>query len=73
MWPYTEVELKAQITKITQAKAEENKATVEAGGGDAGPMVQESDIANIVSSWTGIPVDKVSSDEAGAVLQHTCM
>ena len=27
-------------------------------------MVTEADIANIVSQWTGIPVEKVSSDES---------
>jgi len=57
-----EVELRAQIKQIQERKQEENKAKTEAGD-DTGPMVQEQDIADIVASWTGIPVDKVSSDE----------
>lgn len=27
--------------------------------GDAGPIVNDQDIANIVSQWTGIPIEKV--------------
>ena len=57
-----EVELRAQIKQIQERKQEENKAKTEAGD-DTGPCVQEQDIADIVASWTGIPVDKVSSDE----------
>ena len=63
-----EVELKTEIQKITQAKQEENKAAVEAGGGDSGPTVKESDISKIVAAWTGIPVDKVSSDEGSQLM-----
>ena len=29
--------------------------------GDAGPVVNDQDIANIVSQWTGIPIEKVHS------------
>lgn len=57
-----EVELRAQIKQIQERKQEEDKAKTEAGD-DTGPCVQEQDIADIVASWTGIPVDKVSSDE----------
>mmetsp|Transcript_149165 Transcript_149165/g.362268 ORF Transcript_149165/g.362268 Transcript_149165/m.362268 type:complete len:911 (+) Transcript_149165:152-2884(+) len=63
-----EVELKTEIQKITKAKQEENKAALEAGGGEAGPTVTESDIAKIVASWTGIPVEKVSSDEGNQLM-----
>jgi len=52
---------------ITQAKQEENKAQVESGD-DTGPTVHESDIAKIVASWTGIPVEKVSSDESNRLM-----
>merc|ERR1712070_1228610 len=31
---------------------------------DTGPTVTEQDIADVVAAWTGIPVDKVASDEA---------
>ena len=57
-----EVELRAQIKQITERKQEENKAKAESGDA-SGPTVVEQDIADIVASWTGIPVDKVSSDE----------
>jgi ATP-dependent Clp protease ATP-binding subunit ClpC len=57
-----EVELRAQIKQITEQKQEENKAKAESGDA-SGPTVVEQDIADIVASWTGIPVDKVSSDE----------
>lgn len=58
-----EMELKAKITAITQGAKETGKAEEESGEG-AGPMVDEQDIANIVAQWTGIPVEKVSSDES---------
>ena len=32
--------------------------------GDAGPIVNDQDIANIVSQWTGIPIEKVQLDTA---------
>lgn len=35
---------------------------MESGEG-GGPQVTEQDIANIVAQWTGIPIEKVSSDE----------
>merc|ERR1719329_1322127 len=57
-----EVELRAQIKQITERKQEENKAKAESGDA-SGPTVVEQDIADIVTAWTGIPVDKVSSDE----------
>ena len=63
-----EVELKAEIQKITKAKQEENKAAVESGDGDVGPTVHESDISKIVAAWTGIPVEKVSSDEGSQLM-----
>ena len=63
-----EVELKTEISKITKAKQEENKANIEAGGGDAGATVHEQDICNIVASWTGIPVDKVSAAEGDQLM-----
>jgi ATP-dependent Clp protease ATP-binding subunit ClpC len=63
-----EVELKTEISKITKAKQEENKANIEAGGGDSGPTVHEADICDIVASWTGIPVDKVSAAEGDQLM-----
>ncbi|CAN1318034.1 Chaperone protein ClpC, chloroplastic [Linum perenne] len=55
-----EMDLKAQITAIVEKGKEMSKAETEAG---------EEDIQHIVSSWTGIPVDKVSSDESDRLLK----
>lgn len=60
-----EMELKAKIEAIVSDKKAVDKAEVESAGED-GPVVTEADIANIVAQWTGIPVEKVSSDETGA-------
>merc|ERR1712054_428570 len=38
-------------------------------GDDIGPVVNESDIAAIVSLWTGIPVEKVSTDETQRLIK----
>lgn len=63
-----ELELKTQIQAIVSAGKEENEAEAESQG-EAGPVVVEEDIANIVSMWTGIPVEKVSSDESDRLLK----
>eukprot|EP00270_Netrium_digitus_P010085 TRINITY_DN309_c0_g1_i3.p1 TRINITY_DN309_c0_g1~~TRINITY_DN309_c0_g1_i3.p1 ORF type:complete len:877 (-),score=344.13 TRINITY_DN309_c0_g1_i3:201-2711(-) len=63
-----EMELKAQITAITEKGKEKSKAETEAGEG-TGPLVTESDIQQIVSAWTGIPVEKVSTDESDRLLK----
>lgn len=47
-----EMELKAQISKITNQAKESEQAEVESGD-QAGPLVTEADIANIVAQWTG--------------------
>ncbi|KAK3136388.1 hypothetical protein QOZ80_5BG0433260 [Eleusine coracana subsp. coracana] len=62
-----EMELKAQITALIDKSKEMSKA--EAESGETGPMVNEADIQHIVSSWTGIPVEKVSSDESDKLLK----
>mmetsp|Transcript_16072 Transcript_16072/g.22178 ORF Transcript_16072/g.22178 Transcript_16072/m.22178 type:complete len:924 (+) Transcript_16072:126-2897(+) len=61
-----EMELKAQISAITSNKRESDAAELEGG---IGPVVTESDICKIVAAWTGIPVDKVSSDESEKLLK----
>ena len=61
--------MKAQIKAITEKKQEEAKAEIESGK-ETGPTVQESDIADVVAAWTGIPVDKVASDEAPTIDGH---
>jgi ATP-dependent Clp protease ATP-binding subunit ClpC len=63
-----EMELKAQMEAIAKKSKEDSAAEQEAVG-EAGPVVTEADIAGIVSSWTGIPVNKVSSDESERLLK----
>merc|ERR1719235_641171 len=63
-----EMELKAQMEAIAKKSKEDSAAEQEAVG-EAGPVVTETDIAGIVSSWTGIPVTKVSSDESERLLR----
>ncbi|RWW85724.1 hypothetical protein BHE74_00005574 [Ensete ventricosum] len=62
-----EMELKAQISALIDKGKERSKAESEAG--DSGPVVTEADIQQIVSSWTGIPVEKVSTDESDRLLK----
>jgi ATP-dependent Clp protease ATP-binding subunit ClpC len=62
-----EIELKNKLEQITQEKREESAAE-EVTSEDGGPMVSAADIANVVSNWTGIPVEKVSSDESERLL-----
>ncbi|OAY63351.1 Chaperone protein ClpC1, chloroplastic [Ananas comosus] len=62
-----EMELRAQISALIDKGKEESKAESEMG--EAGPVVTEADIQHIVSSWTGIPVEKVSTDESDRLLK----
>ncbi|KZV46212.1 hypothetical protein F511_24765 [Dorcoceras hygrometricum] len=62
-----EMDLKAQISTLTDKNKEMIKAENEAG--DTGPVVTEVDIQHVVSSWTGIPVEKVSTDESDRLLK----
>jgi ATP-dependent Clp protease ATP-binding subunit ClpC len=56
------MELKAQITPITDKSKEMIKA--ETKSSEVGPLLNEADIQHIVSSWTGISIEKVSSEES---------
>ncbi|MCS7031281.1 MAG: ATP-dependent Clp protease ATP-binding subunit [Gloeomargarita sp. SKYG116] len=58
-----EIEIKAQIRAIVQSK----KAEAQQGGGET-PMVTEEDVAQIVASWTGIPVSKLTETESERLL-----
>merc|ERR1712060_86652 len=52
--------------QLVTSKAKESLAAeeeVKDGPAEGGPVVNEEDIAAIVSCWTGIPVEKVSSEE----------
>jgi ATP-dependent Clp protease ATP-binding subunit ClpC len=63
-----EMELKTQIAAITSSAKESQKAELESGEA-GGPMVTDQDIANIVAQWTGIPIEKVSSDETQRLIK----
>ncbi|XP_059649991.1 ATP-dependent Clp protease ATP-binding subunit ClpA homolog CD4B, chloroplastic-like [Cornus florida] len=62
-----EMDFRAQITALVNKVKEKSKAETEAG--DGGPVVTEVDIQQIVFSWTGIPVEKVSTDESVRLLK----
>jgi ATP-dependent Clp protease ATP-binding subunit ClpC len=58
-----ELEIKTEIRNIGQAKkAETSKDEVT-------PVVTEEDIAHIVSSWTGVPVNKLTESESFKLMQ----
>ncbi|KAK3042507.1 hypothetical protein RJ639_000231, partial [Escallonia herrerae] len=62
-----EMDLKTQISALVDKNKEMSKAETEAG--DTGPIMTEVDIQHIVSSWTGIPVENVSTDESDRLLK----
>ncbi|MGA1355748.1 MAG: ATP-dependent Clp protease ATP-binding subunit, partial [Prochlorothrix sp.] len=57
-----EMELKGQIRSIIQSKKSED------GTEDESPIVGEEDIAQIVASWTGVPVSKLTESESVKLL-----
>lgn len=59
-----EMEIKAEIRAIAQSK----KAESENGDDSSSPMVTEEDIAQIVASWTGVPVNKLTESESEKLL-----
>ncbi|MCB4427488.1 ATP-dependent Clp protease ATP-binding subunit [Synechococcus sp. MU1643] len=73
-----EVELREQIRSLLQTNKEEAKtdaisetdetAVTEAATSDSSPMVNEEDIAQIVASWTGVPVQKLTESESVKLL-----
>ncbi|KAL8150201.1 hypothetical protein V2J09_020009 [Rumex salicifolius] len=56
------MDLKTKLSTLIQNHEEASK------GDDDVPFVKEVDIHHIVSSWTGIPVEKVSVDESDRLL-----
>jgi ATP-dependent Clp protease ATP-binding subunit ClpA len=52
-----EVELKAKIDAIVNDKKAKDDAESDAAG-DGGPVVNDTDIANIVAQWTGTPHER---------------
>ncbi len=59
-----EMEIKAEIRAIAQNK----KTSDSSESGDDSPVVGEDDIAQIVASWTGIPVNKLTESESEKLL-----
>ncbi|GAB4354475.1 MAG: ATP-dependent Clp protease ATP-binding subunit [Cyanophyceae cyanobacterium] len=57
-----EMEIKQEIRVIAQNKKSEEQTT------DASPVVDEEDIAHIVASWTGVPVNKLTESESEKLL-----
>jgi ATP-dependent Clp protease ATP-binding subunit ClpC len=55
-----ELEIKAEIKNIAQAKRAESAENKDAKT----PDVTEEDIAHIVASWTGVPVSKLTESES---------
>ncbi|WP_414754133.1 ATP-dependent Clp protease ATP-binding subunit [Anabaena sp. CCY 9910] len=57
-----EMEIKAEIRAIAQSK------TNASGSEGQEPVVTEEDIAHIVASWTGVPVNKLTESESEKLL-----
>ncbi|CAA0807107.1 Chaperone protein ClpC1- chloroplastic [Striga hermonthica] len=62
-----EMDLRCQMSALVNKNKETTRAEAETG--DGGPTVTDADIHRIVSSWTGIPVDKVTSEESSRLLR----
>ncbi|MCT7950744.1 ATP-dependent Clp protease ATP-binding subunit [Ancylothrix sp. C2] len=58
-----EMEIKAEIRTIAQTKKTETRT-----GDEVSPVVTEEDIAHIVASWTGVPVNKLTESESEKLL-----
>ncbi|MBD1933220.1 MULTISPECIES: ATP-dependent Clp protease ATP-binding subunit [Cyanophyceae] len=59
-----EMEIKAEIRAIANAKKTESTTRDDS----ASPVVTEEDIAQIVASWTGVPVNKLTESESEKLL-----
>ena len=58
-----EMEIKTEIRSIAQTKK-----TTSDSGEEVSPIVDEEDIAHIVASWTGVPVNKLTESESEKLL-----
>ncbi|AFZ31206.1 ATPase AAA-2 domain protein [Gloeocapsa sp. PCC 7428] len=58
-----EMEIKAEIRAIAQSKTTSTRE-----GENDSPVVTEEDIAQIVASWTGVPVNKLTETESEKLL-----
>ncbi|MGA9379015.1 MAG: ATP-dependent Clp protease ATP-binding subunit [Phormidium sp.] len=59
-----EMEIKSQIRSISQTK----KTSDASDNKEVQPVVTEEDIAQIVASWTGVPVNKLTESESEKLL-----
>ena len=59
-----EMEIKTEIRSIAQTKKAENDEKSK----EDSPSVTEEDIAHIVASWTGVPVNKLTESESEKLL-----
>jgi ATP-dependent Clp protease ATP-binding subunit ClpC len=59
-----EMEIKSEIRAIAQNKKSEDEENPK----EASPEVTEEDIAHIVASWTGVPVQKLTESETEKLL-----
>ena len=70
-----EIELSDQIKKLLESK-KENESSSEANNSNSkeeiatlsNPVVNEEDVAHIVASWTGVPVQKLTETESVKLL-----
>ncbi|NEO86296.1 MAG: ATP-dependent Clp protease ATP-binding subunit [Spirulina sp. SIO3F2] len=58
-----EMEIKAEIRAISESKKEGTESPSEGG-----PFVDSEEIAHIVASWTGVPVNKLTESESEKLL-----
>ncbi|PZO20166.1 MAG: ATP-dependent Clp protease ATP-binding subunit ClpC [Leptolyngbya foveolarum] len=59
-----EMEIKTEIRSIAQTKKAEDDENIK----EDSPKVTEEDIAHIVASWTGVPVNKLTESESEKLL-----
>jgi ATP-dependent Clp protease ATP-binding subunit ClpC len=61
-------ELREREVKL-QEKLEQMESGWQPEDGGEGPLVDDEDIAEVVSMWTGIPVARIASEESARLLQ----
>ncbi|ESQ45658.1 hypothetical protein EUTSA_v10010143mg [Eutrema salsugineum] len=64
-----EIELRAEISAVLAKGGKEVSKAETKAEEERRPTVTESDIQHIVSTWTGIAVEKVTSDESSRLLK----
>jgi ATP-dependent Clp protease ATP-binding subunit ClpC len=67
-WRDRELELEAQIKGETAETASIQTSNLKPQIASPAPLVTEEDIAHIVASWTGVPVNKLTESESAQLL-----